>query len=104
MLARISIKKDGTVPLHKHHHEQMCFLLKGSLKFNLAGKEYQMSEGEVLQIPSNQEHGVLALRDSVALDVFSPIREDWLSGDDSYLRNVKTRGKPKRKSSKNHHK
>ena len=104
MLAQIRIKKGGVVPAHKHIHEQMCFLLKGSLKFNVAGKEYMISEGEVMQIPSSEEHSVLALEDSVALDVFSPIREDWLSGDDSYLRNVKTPGKPKRKSSKSQHK
>jgi hypothetical protein len=52
----------------------------------LAGKEYFIEAGEVLQIPSSVEHGVVALEDSVALDVLSPIRDDWLSGDDGYLR------------------
>jgi quercetin dioxygenase-like cupin family protein len=43
-------------------------------------------QGDVLHIPSNVLHTVQALEDSVALDVFSPIRADWLMGKDAYLR------------------
>jgi quercetin dioxygenase-like cupin family protein len=41
----------------------------------------------MMQIPSQQPHRVEALEDSVALDIFQPVRDDWLRGDDSYLRN-----------------
>jgi quercetin dioxygenase-like cupin family protein len=43
-------------------------------------------EGDVLLIPSNVPHRVVALEDSLALDVFSPVRVDWLTGKDDYLR------------------
>jgi quercetin dioxygenase-like cupin family protein len=43
--------------------------------------------GDVLQIPPNVPHMVEALEDSIATDVFSPPREDWIRGDDAYLRN-----------------
>jgi quercetin dioxygenase-like cupin family protein len=37
-------------------------------------------------LPANVPHEVEALEDSVLLDVFSPVREDWLRGEDAYLR------------------
>ena len=45
-----------------------------------------LETGESLQIPSNVAHSVEALEDSVALDLFVPVREDWVRGDDAYLR------------------
>jgi quercetin dioxygenase-like cupin family protein len=42
--------------------------------------------GQSLAIPSNVPHKVVALEDTVVVDVFSPVREDWLRGDDAYLR------------------
>ena len=43
-------------------------------------------EGEVLVIPSWVEHQVEALDDTLTLDIFSPIRQDWLDGTDDYFR------------------
>ena len=42
--------------------------------------------GESLCIPPNVPHSVESLEDSVAVDIFSPVREDWVRGDDAYLR------------------
>jgi quercetin dioxygenase-like cupin family protein len=42
--------------------------------------------GEVLIIPSYVPHSALALEDTIGIDVFSPIRQDWLDGTDTYLR------------------
>jgi quercetin dioxygenase-like cupin family protein len=85
-LAQIFIAKDGVVPLHHHEHEQFSSVLAGALRFELEGKEIVLHQGEVLHIPSNVPHRVLALEDSLALDVFSPVRADWLTGQDDYLR------------------
>ena len=46
-----------------------------------------VAAGEMMQISANEPHLVEALEDSVAVDVFQPVREDWVRGDDSYLRN-----------------
>jgi len=43
-------------------------------------------KGEVLHIPSNVPHRAVALEDTLDLDIFSPIRIDWLTGKDDYLR------------------
>jgi quercetin dioxygenase-like cupin family protein len=92
MTVKIFLKKDCVVPQHSHESEQISYLLEGALRFCLEGpqagewREVEVRAGEVVVIPSNLAHSVLALEDSVALDVFSPIREDWLRGDDAYLR------------------
>jgi quercetin dioxygenase-like cupin family protein len=85
-MAQIFIAKDGVVPFHHHEHEQFSSVLAGALRFELEGKEMVLRQGEVLHIPSNVPHRVLALEDSLALDVFSPVRTDWLTGKDDYLR------------------
>jgi len=56
------------------------------MRFEIEGKEIVLRAGDVLVIPPNIPHRVVALEDSKALDVFSPIRVDWLTGNDDYLR------------------
>ncbi|HMD86815.1 MAG TPA: cupin domain-containing protein [Terriglobia bacterium] len=86
MVARLGLSKDCLVPLHHHESEQISVVLEGALKFELEGREVLVRVGEVMVIPSNVPHSVLAMEDSISIDVFSPIRHDWLDGTDSYLR------------------
>jgi quercetin dioxygenase-like cupin family protein len=86
MVAQVFLKKDAVVPLHQHDSEQITYILKGALKFELQGREVVVHAGEVLHIPSNVPHRAIALEDTLDLDVFSPIRTDWLDKDDEYLR------------------
>ena len=86
MVAQVFLKKDAVVPEHHHESEQITYILEGALKFELEGKEVIVRKGEVLSIPSNVPHRAVALEDTVDLDIFSPIRTDWLSKNDAYLR------------------
>ncbi|MGA9063012.1 MAG: cupin domain-containing protein [Terracidiphilus sp.] len=86
MLARIVLKKGAHVPMHHHFHEQISHVVEGALKFLIDGKEIVVRAGEILCIPPNMPHEVIALEDSVALDIFNPPRQDWIDGDDAYLR------------------
>lgn len=86
MLARLVLKRGAHVPLHQHMHEQISHVVAGSLTFLLEGKEAIVRAGEVLCIPPHVPHEVFALEDSVALDIFNPPRQDWIDGDDAYLR------------------
>ena len=86
MIAQIFLKKGAVVPLHQHDAEQITYILEGALKFELEGKEVVVHKGEVLHIPSNVPHRAVAVDDTVDLDVFSPLRMDWINKDDSYLR------------------
>ena len=85
-IARLQILKGGAVPEHHHVHEQIATVEKGALKFSMEGKDIVVGAGQSLAIPSEVPHGVVALEDTVVVDVFSPCREDWLRGDDAYLR------------------
>src|SRR5579863_7841523 len=86
MVAQVFLKKDAVVPEHHHANEQITYILEGALKFELEGKEVVVRKGEVLHIPSNVPHRAVALEDTLDLDIFSPIRVDWLTGQDHYLR------------------
>jgi quercetin dioxygenase-like cupin family protein len=90
MLARLVLKKGSFVPPHKHVSEQLSSVLTGSLEFKIGRKSIIVGPGQVLVIPPNVVHSALALEDTDAIDAFSPLREDWLSGDDSYLRTGKS--------------
>ena len=79
MLAQIYLKRGAQVPIHTHESEQMTYVLQGSLRFLVGGEEIIVREGEVLHIPSGMPHQAEALEDTFELDVFSPIRTDWLN-------------------------
>jgi quercetin dioxygenase-like cupin family protein len=85
MIAQIYLKKGALVPRHSHESEQITYVLQGALKFFVAGEEVTVREGEVLHIPSWVEHQAEALDDTFELDVFSPIRQDWLDRTDDYF-------------------
>lgn len=86
MLAQVFLKKGCIVAGHTHESEQMTYILSGSMKLRLPDREVILNEGDVLHIPSMVQHSAVALEDTLDLDVFSPIREDWLTGKDDYLR------------------
>ena len=89
MLAQIYLKKGTPVPKHVHESEQITYILAGRLRLMLGddGAEvHDVAAGEVLVIPSNVPHAALALEDVTDIDVFSPPREDWIKGQDAYLR------------------
>jgi quercetin dioxygenase-like cupin family protein len=85
-LARIVLKKGCIVPEHHHVSEQFSHILEGELKFYFGDKEFTLRPGDVLTIPSNVPHKAVAVVDTVAIDAFSPPRQDWIDKDDAYLR------------------
>ena len=78
MLAQIYLKRGALVPMHSHESEQMTYILQGALRVVVDGEEMTVREGEVLHIPSRIPHQAEALEDTFELDVFSPVRQDWL--------------------------
>jgi quercetin dioxygenase-like cupin family protein len=86
-VARLHLKAGCKVPPHTHGNEQVSMVLSGRLKFLLdGGAELVVKAGQVLEIPSMAAHGVEVLEDAIVLDLFAPRREDWVRGDDAYLR------------------
>ena len=78
MLAQTYLKRGALVPVHAHDSEQMTYVLQGALRFGIGDEEIIVREGEVLHIPSGTPHQAEALEDTFELDVFSPVRQDWL--------------------------
>jgi len=87
-VARIRLRKGAVVPTHSHPNEQVSMLESGALRFVISGEEHVFRAGDVVVIPPHAPHMVEALEDSLAVDLFSPPREDWIRGDDAYLRNA----------------
>jgi quercetin dioxygenase-like cupin family protein len=85
-LARVYLRQGAVVPQHEHPNEQIVNVLEGQLRIVADGEVHVVSAGESLFVPANVPHDAEALEDSVVLDVFSPPRADWISGDDAYLR------------------
>ena len=85
-IAQITLAKGAIVPLHEHANEQVTSVIGGQLLFRMDGREIVVKAGEMFAIPSGVPHSAEALESSVAVDVFSPRREDWIQGNDAYLR------------------
>jgi quercetin dioxygenase-like cupin family protein len=88
MLAQVFLKKDALVPQHSHHNEQLTYIVSGALHFYIGADratEVIVRAGEVLHLPSNVPHEARALEDTLDVDIFSPPRQDWLDGTDSYF-------------------
>jgi quercetin dioxygenase-like cupin family protein len=90
MVAHIRLEKGCVVPQHAHEAEQLSFTFSGSLKFVINGETIVVGPGQLLVIPSWVKHEAVALEDTYEMDVFSPIRVDWLERTDSYFSNPPT--------------
>jgi quercetin dioxygenase-like cupin family protein len=89
MIAHVYFTKGTEVPRHRHHNEQLTYILEGALKFFVGDEpreEIVVHAGEVLHLPGNVPHEAHALEDTLDVDVFYPPREDWLKKTDAYLR------------------
>jgi quercetin dioxygenase-like cupin family protein len=79
MLSVVEIEPHAVVEEHSHPHEQVGMLLQGQAIFFIGDEQKTLTPGDLYRIPGNVRHKVIALDEPVrALDVFSPIREDYL--------------------------
>lgn len=91
MLAQVYLDKGAIVPWHSHENEQLTWVVTGALRFLIGNEgtddveDVLVSAGDVLYIPSNVPHRAEALEDTLDVDIFSPPREDWLKGTDTYF-------------------
>ncbi len=78
LLCEFQLEKGFSIPPHQHPYEQTGTLISGKLNFRI-GKNWQLTEpGDSWSIPENVEHEVVILKDSLVLELFSPIRNDYL--------------------------
>jgi len=87
MMARVLLKKGAIVPTHSHVSEQITYILEGVMRLWIGEPEEEvtLAAGSFVVIPPNVPHRAEALEDTVDVDMFSPIRQDWLDGTDTYF-------------------
>lgn len=78
MAVHVAFKKGAVGSIHKHTHEQVSYIVSGSFEYYEGGEKHIIKAGDSYFVPSDVEHGVVALEDSVILDIFTPQREDFL--------------------------
>ena len=80
MVCRLALAPGVVTAVHAHPHEQITLVERGRVRFTINGREQNAGPGDVLHFPSNCPHGATMLDEPVVLiDIFSPIREDFLS-------------------------
>jgi quercetin dioxygenase-like cupin family protein len=72
------LKSGSTLPKHAHPHEQTGYLVKGRIRLSIGSAEYDVKQGDSWCIPSGVEHGAEIFEDAIAIEIFSPVREDYL--------------------------
>jgi quercetin dioxygenase-like cupin family protein len=77
-IAFFKIAGGAVLPTHNHVHTQTTTILSGTLEVTLNGVTNQYGANEVLHILSNEPHSVIALTECMVIDVFAPVREDYL--------------------------
>jgi quercetin dioxygenase-like cupin family protein len=78
LMTEVLLEQASVLPLHSHPHEQTGYLVGGHLRLRIGEQEHDVRAGDSWCIPSGVEHGAQTLEDSIAVEVFSPVREDYL--------------------------
>ena len=78
LMSQFKIAKGSRVPAHSHPHEQTGIMISGRLRFNVDGEIFEAETGDSWCLPGGVEHSAEALEGSVIVEVFSPVREDYL--------------------------
>ncbi|MCD4717224.1 MAG: cupin domain-containing protein [Desulfobacterales bacterium] len=78
LMCEFRLDKGKTLPMHSHPHEQSGYLVSGRINMIVEDEKFAVGPGEGWCIKGNVEHGAETLEDSVIVEVFSPVREDYL--------------------------
>ena len=78
LFAEFRLEKGSQLPRHAHPHEQTGYLISGRIRLSIGEESFEVEPGDSWCIPGHVEHRAEILEDSVAIEVFSPVREDYL--------------------------
>lgn len=80
MMVKVKFEKGAEGTPHAHFHTQATYCAKGKFEFDIEGKKQIIKAGDGVYIPPNAVHGAICLEPGILIDVFSPVREDFLDG------------------------
>lgn len=78
MVCEITFMAGAQGNTHAHPHTQVSYLVRGKLRFTIGNEAVDLGPGDTALVPPGTPHGVLALEDSLLVDVFHPLREDFV--------------------------
>ena len=78
MLVKVEFEKNGVGALHQHPHTQITYVERGLFEVEINGEKKVLGSGDVFYVPPNAIHGAVCLEAGVLIDVFNPMREDFL--------------------------
>jgi quercetin dioxygenase-like cupin family protein len=78
LMTEFLLQKDAVLPRHSHPHEQTGYLVSGRIRLTVGDETVECRPGDSWCIAGDVPHGAEILEDAVAIEVFSPIREDYL--------------------------
>lgn len=78
LMTEFLLEKGAVLPRHSHPHEQTGYLVSGSLDLTIGAQTHRVEPGGSWCIPGGIEHEAVAREDAVAIEVFSPVRADYL--------------------------
>lgn len=78
MMCEISFEKGARGNMHAHEHLQITYIAEGRFEFTIDGQTKLVSQGDSVYIPSHAVHGVLCREKGKLVDVFNPMREDFI--------------------------
>lgn len=80
LFTEFRMEPGSLLPKHAHPHEQTGYLVKGRIRLTIGSETYDVDPGDSWCIPGDTEHSAEILEESLAIEVFSPVREDYLPG------------------------
>ena len=78
MIVRVRFETGAIGTPHQHVHTQSTFVVEGKFEFTIGGETCVVRAGDTCLMPSNVPHGCVCLEKGELLDVFTPLREDFL--------------------------
>ncbi len=78
LMAEFRLAAGHELPTHVHPHEQTGYLVRGRIRLRIGEQAHEVAPGDSWSIPGNTPHGATILEDAIAIEVFSPVREDLL--------------------------
>lgn len=78
LMTEFRMRKGSTLPAHAHPQEQTGYLVSGRVRLTIGRRSDEVRPGDSWSIPGGTKHGAAILEDAVAIEVFSPVREDYL--------------------------
>lgn len=78
MVVKVEFETGGVGNVHQHPHSQITHVESGEFEVEIAGEKKILKGGDAFYIPTNVLHGAVCLKAGVLIDVFSPMREDFI--------------------------